>query len=78
MVFYEVISTLNTTNIPLLGEIGKIGLWLQALGVVVVLTIIFEAFAFYFNMKRLRQIAEIRHDVRRIEAKINKLLKRNK
>ena len=88
MVFYEVsgqvVGALNGTDIitkapiGLISEIGQIGHWLQAVGLVVILTIIFEAFAFYFNRKRLKEIAVIKSDMKRIEGKIDRILNKKK
>ena len=83
--FYEVsgqvVGVLNGTDIAkvpvgLISEIGQVGHWLQAVGLVVILTIIFEAFAFYFNRKRLKEIAVIKEDMKRIEGKIDRILKK--
>jgi len=59
-------------------NIGKLGLLLQALGVVIVLTIIFDVIAFFINRKRLKEIAVIKKDMRRIEGKIDRILERKK
>jgi len=55
-------------------EVGRLGLWLQALGVVIVFTIIFELIAFFYNRKRLKEIAVIKIDMKRIEGKIDRIL----
>jgi len=55
-------------------EVGRLGLWLQALGIVVVFTIIFEIIAFLYNRKRLKEIAVIKKDMKRIEGKIDRIL----
>ncbi len=54
-------------------EIGQIGLWLQTLGVVVVLVIILNVISFFYNRKRIKQIEAIRQDMTRIEGKIDKI-----
>ena len=59
----------------LIAEIGSVGLWLQALGVVVVLTIIFDVIAFIFNRRRMMEIYTIKKDMTRIERKVDKILK---
>lgn len=70
----------NIADIPIvaINEISKLGSWLQALGTVVVLTIIFEIIAFFLNRKRLKEIAIIKIDMKRIERKIDKILRRGK
>jgi len=59
-------------------EIGQLGLWLQAIGIAVVLVIVFNVISFFYNKKRLKQIAAIRRDMERIEGKIDKLVKQKK
>lgn len=53
-------------------EIGKLGKWIQAIGLVVVLWIIVQAITLYFNRKRRKLLEEIRERVERIERKISK------
>ena len=64
-------------DIPALIEmLGKVGLWLQAIGIIVVLWIIFQSIALYFNRKRMKEIYAIKNDMKRIEDKINRILRR--
>ena len=71
---------LNITDLPLgiIQEVGQIGIWLQALGIVVVLTVIFDIIAFFLNRKRLKEIEIIKKDIARIEGKIDSLISTNK
>ncbi len=75
----EVIGIANITDFPvgLVGELGQIALWLQAVGAIVVLWIIFELIILYFNRKRMKEIYQIKEDMRRIERKIDNILKKN-
>ena len=61
-----------------IAEVGQLGLWLQAIGIAVVLVIVFNVISFFYNKKRLKQIAAIRRDMERIEGKIDKLVKQKK
>ena len=54
-------------------EIGKIGLWLQAVGGLVLLWIAFQVVSFIYNRKKRNELRQIRLDLKRIEKKINKL-----
>lgn len=65
----------DPTITDVLRDVGQIGLWLQALGVVVVLWIIFQVIAFWYNRKRMKEIYAIKKDMRRLEGKIDKILK---
>ena len=55
-------------------DLGRVGLALQALGIVVILALIFQFIGFFLNRKRLAQIAEIRKDMVRIERKIDRVI----
>lgn len=55
--------------------VGQIGLWLQALGIVVVLAVVFQIISFIYNRRRMKQIYQIREDMTRIEGKIDKIVK---
>jgi len=58
-----------------INEIGQVGLWLQALGVVIVLVIIFDVISFVYNKKKLRQLETIKKNMSRIEKKIDKVVR---
>lgn len=63
-----------STNV--LTEVGKIGNWLQAIGIVVVIWIVFQIVNFLINRKNHNTIKDLKKDVERLEAKIDKLGKR--
>jgi hypothetical protein len=70
-----IVSTVSDTlPIDLISQVGQIGLWLQALGVVIILTIIFQIIIFILNGKKLREIHLIKQDMARIEGKVDVLL----
>ena len=69
MVVEEVLSA--TPEIVL--ELGRIGKWVQAVGLVVIIWIIIQAITLFFNRKRRKMIEEIREDVKGISRKIDKL-----
>jgi hypothetical protein len=79
MVVEEVV---NVTNDTLLGglvtEIGQIGLWLQAIGVIVVVWVIVWIIQVVINWKRIKMIKRFKEDIDRIEKKIDKLSKKIK
>ena len=66
-----------TTSAMILAEIGKIGLWLQAIGLIVIIWFIFVIFTILASRKRLKEIHIIKQDMVRIEKKIDKLLKKS-
>ena len=68
---------LNITDVPteLVLELGRIGLWIQAVGLIVIAWIIVQAITMYFNRKRRKTLYKIRDDLKRIEGKVDRLLK---
>ncbi len=57
-------------------ELGRIGNWLQAVGLIVIFWIGFNAYNFWLNRKRWAKLKEFDGKVDRIEEKIDKLLKK--
>ena len=71
-------SDLVNASADFLAQVGRLGSWLQALGMVVILWLFFEIVAFLINRKRMKEIYAIKEDVVRIEKKIDDILKRIK
>ena len=59
-------------------ELGKWGKWIQALGLVVVLWLVFQIVALIVNRKKRKTLYKIRDDLQRLEKKVDKLLDRKK
>ncbi len=78
MVVEEVANTSLDVLAGTVLELGKIGKWLQALGVIIVLWLVFQIFNFVINRKRIKLIEEMEKRVDRIEKKIDKILKKRK
>jgi len=76
MVVEEVIGTSTDVLTEVFLQVGQIALWLQAIGIVVVVWIIFQIINLFINKRRFDSLLEIRKDVDRIEGKINKILKK--
>ncbi len=57
-------------------KLGQIGLWIQAVGFVVVLWIIIEAITLFYNRKKRLLLIDIDERLKRIESKINKFYKK--
>lgn len=60
----------------LLEELGRIGSWLQALGVVIVLWLLFQLIAFIISSRKAKEIRRLREDVLRLEKKIDRFMRR--
>ena len=54
-------------------EIGRLGLWIETVGIVVVLWIVIQSITLFYNWKRRKLLENIDLRVRRIESKIDKL-----
>ncbi len=75
-----VLESLGDATLPLdaISEIGKIGLWMQTVGIIIIIWIIVQIIILYLNRKRMSEIYSIRKDMRRIENKIDKMGSRKK
>jgi len=62
----------------LIMELGKVGKWLQALGVIVILWIIFQLINLWLNKHRWNKLEEFDVKVNRIEHKLDKLLSKKR
>ncbi len=54
-------------------EVGRLGLWMQAVGALVVIWIIVQSITMYFNRKRRLLLEEINKRLKRVETKLNNL-----
>jgi len=66
------IEQVVNTSSSLILEVGKLGNWIQAIGIVVVLWIVLQVITIIINIKKKRILTEIKKDLRRIENKIDK------
>ena len=53
-------------------EIGRLGNWIQAIGIIVILWALLQIITLIINIKKKRILTEIKKDLRRIENKIDK------
>jgi hypothetical protein len=68
----------DVTEIPvtILKQLGVMGLWLKAVGIIVILWIFFQVFTIIINAKRIRQVYQIHKDMKRMEKKLDLILKK--
>ena len=52
-------------------QLGQVGLWVQAVGLVVVIWIIAQAVTMYFNRKRRLLLIDIDERLKRVENKLD-------
>ena len=62
--------------VDVLAQIVELGLWLKTIGAVVILWIIFQAVNFFINRRRLKEIYKIKGDMKRMEGKLDKILRK--
>jgi len=70
----NVTETAAAVPIKVVTELGQIGLWLQTLGILIVLWLIFQIFSLVINRRRMQEIYAIKKDMQRIERKIDKIV----
>ncbi len=65
-------------NIPaeLIAKIGSLGNWIQAIGLVIILGVIFQIVNIIINIKRKNALNEFKKDIARVEKKIDKIEKK--
>jgi len=77
MVVDEVVNvTSNTLLGDLVVELGKFGLLLQTLGIVIILWIAFQIIALIINRKNRERIKKIESNLNNIEKKLDRVLKK--
>ena len=78
MVVGEVVNATSVQVENILSAVGSIGLWMQALGLVVIGWIAFEIVFLLFQIKRRKRLRHVENQISRIESKLDKLLKKKK
>lgn len=51
-------------------EVGRVASWLQALGIIILISIIFQTINFILNRKRIKILREIQNRISKIERKL--------
>ncbi len=54
-------------------QLGQIGLWVQAVGLLVIIWIIVQTITLYYNRKRRLLLEEINKRLKRLETKVDKI-----
>jgi len=77
MAIGEIIDAITSTPEianDILLALGQIGLWLKAIGIVIIIWLIFHVVSVLFNTKRMKEVKNIKGNITRIEEKIDKIL----
>jgi len=72
----NVSDTVVDASSKLISGIGQIGIWLQALGIIAVVWIIFQIISLIINRRRMKEVYAIKEDMKRIEGKIDDIKKK--
>lgn len=56
-------------------SLGQVGLWIQAVGLLIIIWIVIQGINMYFNRKRRLLLEEINARLKRVESKLNKISK---
>jgi hypothetical protein len=57
-------------------DIGRIAVWLKAVGIAAIVWLVFESVALWLNYKKLKEFSRVKTDIKRIEEKLNRVLMR--
>jgi len=76
MVVGEVVNISGEMLGEVVIEVGKIGLWIQAIGIFIILWICFEVASLIINIMKRRTLKNIKTDLIRIEKKVDKIGKK--
>ena len=57
-------------------ELGRVGLWLQAIGVIVIVWIAFQVISLIFERKKKKNLERINVRLDKIEKKLDRVLKK--
>ena len=71
-----VVEELIEVPASLIVFLGRVGLWLSAVGVIVVIWLIFQIVNFIINRKRMKEIYHIKKEMDKLDKKLDLLLKR--
>ena len=75
MVVGEVVNTSSDLVGGLINQVGSIALWLQTIGIVIFLWIVFQIVQIIINRKRRNLLKQMSHKIDVLEKKIDLLIK---
>lgn len=71
-----VVDELINTSAQMAQGMGRLALWLQALGLLVILWIAFQLINLWLNNRKWRKLIEFEGKINNLERKIDRLLKK--
>jgi biopolymer transport protein ExbB/TolQ len=72
----EILNAPADLATEIITQLGSIGKWLQAIGLIVILWIIFQIINWVTNRKRIKRLDKLSDRLDTIEKKIDKVLKK--
>lgn len=72
MVAEEVINASTEALTDVILEVGRIGKWMQALGLFIIFYLIFQIIIVVLNRRKKKLLELIRQDIKRLEKKIDR------
>ena len=73
----EVINTTTGIAGEVLQSLGSIGKWLQAIGAIIILWLVFQIINWVLNRKRIKRLDKISDKLDEIEKKLDKAIKKH-
>ncbi len=74
----EAVDISSTALLSVIGEMGQVMLWLQAVGVILIAWLAIQVFILIKDKKKRKTLYQIQEDLEKIDKKIDKLLKKKK
>ena len=75
----EEIINVSTELMPeILLELGQLGVWLQAIGAIALLWLIFQVVSLIIRVRQNKFYKEINEKIDKLDRKLNRVLKKNK
>lgn len=71
-----VINSTSEYMPQLILELGKLGKWLQAIGAIILLWLVFQVVNLIINIKRKNHLKRMGEDIKRLEKKVDNLLRK--
>lgn len=59
-------------------EVGQISRWIQSLGIIALIVVIYSLTMFFINRKQAKDLNKIKRDLDEINGKLDKLISRGK
>ena len=76
MVAEDIINSSSEFIPALIIELGTLASWLQALGILLVVWLVFQVISLIVNLKKKKLLELIRSDIKKLERKVDRISKK--